>query len=401
MKAEGTRFGGIVYPWRADALALHLSIGADLILYRVGRDDLSLIEVSRLTLPAPVQYVWPHPTRNLLYVASSNRSISKADDLHMLSTVQLDDLGGAMRNIGEAPLPTRPIHLTVNGAGDTLLVAYNAPALLTVHAIDPNGIAMRHSNETEPGVFPHQVRMLPSGASAVVVARGNHAHADVPEQPGSLEFISTQKDGIDRITTVASKGGEGFGPRHLDFDRSGRWAAISVERQNELHVFEVLGDRFASEPAHRLTTLHAPSGAGHDQLSSTLHFHPNGRFLYVVNRNDTSVYGDGNRPSDLAGNNIAVYAFDAATGTPTLLQHVPTESVHVRTFSFDASGSLLATASILPALVRQGAGVTTVPSRLSFFRVGGDGRLTLARVHDMPNRRLSMFWSHLNGDASA
>ena len=399
MKAEGTSFGGIAFARRHDALALHLSIGADLILYRVDRDDLSLAEVSRLELPAPVQYVWPHPRRNLFYVAASNRSLSKADDVHTLSTVELDETDGTMRAIGTVALPTRPIHVTVNDAADTVLVAYNAPALLTAHAIDRDGVAQRPSRQAAPGVFPHQVRMLPGGLSAVVVARGNHAHGSAPEQPGSLEFIAARADRIEHIATVAPDGGAGFGPRHLDFHPGGRWVAISMERQNELQVFEVHGDRFADRPAHRLTTLHAPSTSGHDQLSSTLHFHPNGSFVYVVNRHDPSVYGPRDAPADPGGNNIAVYAFDQATGTPTLLQHVPTESVHVRTFSLDAAGSLLVTASILPARVRDGKDVISVPARLSFFRVGADGRLTLARLHDMPNRERSMFWSHLSGTA--
>jgi hypothetical protein len=69
----------------------------------------------------------------------------------------------------------------------------------------------------------------------------------------------------------------------------------------------------------------------------------------------------------------------------------------VRTFSFDRSARLLAAASILPALSRRGGHVERVASRITFFRAADDGRLAVARVHDMPNERLSMFWSHLDG----
>lgn len=70
--ASGARVwhgGGIAYPRHTDAQVLHLTIGPNLVCLRVDRNDLSLHEISRLTLAAPVQYVWPHPRRNLLYVA--------------------------------------------------------------------------------------------------------------------------------------------------------------------------------------------------------------------------------------------------------------------------------------------------------------------------------------------
>lgn len=400
MTNAGAHFGGIAFPRISGRLVLHLSIGADLVCMGIDRGDFMLTEISRLTLPAPVQYVWPHPTRPLLYVASSNRSISKSDDLHALTTVELHDRTGAMRRIGEVPLPSRPIHLTLDGSAATALVVYNAPGLVTLHKIDDAGIAGSAVPQASPvnaGIFPHQVLMLPSRKAAIIVARGNHARGDLPEEPGSLEFLALRDAQLTNIATVAPNGGHEFGPRHLDFHPDGHWAAVSMERQNELQVFEVLADRLAPAPAHRRTTLERPAPASHNQLSGTLHFHPDGRTLYVANRHDSSVYGDGTEPSDFAGNNVAVYRFDAETGRPEPIQHIATESVHVRTFSLDASATLLVTASILPALWRRHDTVETVPSRLTFFRVASDGQLTLAAIHDIDGGRAALFWSHLNG----
>ncbi|MDP3253539.1 MAG: beta-propeller fold lactonase family protein [Hydrogenophaga sp.] len=398
-------FGGVGYPQFADMLALHAAIGPDLMLMRVDRDDLSLHEVSRLNLPAPVQYVWPHPSRNLLYVACSNRPISRADDLHVLATVAVDEHDGAMRLLVVVPLPTRPIHLTLDAQARHALVVYNAPARITAHALDANGLAgevLPQTLQPHVGVFPHQVLMLPSGQAAVVVARGNHAVPGRDEQPGSFEFLSLEGGRLTHRASVAPGGGKGFGPRHLAFHPAGRWAAVSVERHNELHIYAVDRDRFASEPTWRLSTLGANAAAhSHDQLSGTVRFHPGGCFLYVVNRHDTAVYGDGSVPCDPEGNNIAVFSFDASDGQPRLLQHAPTDSVHVRTISLDASGDLLVAASILPALVSDGDTVRRVPARLSFLRVGKDGWLSLARVQDMDNERLNLFWSHLNGTVRA
>ena len=397
----GGQFGGIRYPWRVDALVLYSAIGPDLICQRVDRSDLSLHEVSRLTLPAPVQYAWPHPSLPLLYVGCSNRPVSKADDHHVLATVAMDDDDGSMRLLAHVPLPTRPIHLTLDPQAQHVLVVYNAPARITAHAIDAGGLAgelVPQALEPRVGVFPHQVLMLPSGEAAVVVARGNHASPGRAEQPGSFEFLSVKGGHLTHLSTVAPGGGHGFGPRHLAFHPNGRWAAVSVERSNELHIYAVQRDCFAAEPVCRVSTLGGLAGSGsHDQLCGTVSFHPEGRFIYVVNRHDTTVYGDGSVPCDFEGNNIAVFAFDPASGQPTLVELAATHSVHVRTISLDASGNLLVAASILPALVKHDDTVSRIPARHSFFKTGTDGRLTLARVQDMDNDRLNLFWTHLGG----
>jgi len=368
--STASQFGGVAYARRANELTLYVSIGAELHHLRVDRHDLGLSEISRLTLPAPVQYVVPHPTLGLMYVATSNRSISKADDLHTLTTVAVDERNGALRVVGQSTLPSRPIHLTVTPKGEGVLVVYNLPAGVSWHAIVGDGVAGSPAVQDLPpplGAYPHQVRVLPSGEAAVVVVRGNHVTAQRGEEPGALEFLSWYGGGLASLATVAPAGGFGFGPRHLDFHPDGRWAALSMERENELQVFAVHARKFAPESAFRTSTLQDAAGPvdglPHDQLCGAIHFHPRGDRLYVAEA----------------------------------MQYIPTESVHVRTFSFDRSARLMATASILPAFSKRAGRVERVASRITFFNVADDGRLTLARAHDMPNDKLSTFWSHLDG----
>jgi 6-phosphogluconolactonase (cycloisomerase 2 family) len=399
-------FGGVSYPQRTDTLTLHLAIGEQLHFLKIDRVDFSLSEISRLAMPAQVQYAVAHPTQSLLYVASSNRTTSKADDVHRLSTVAVDEKTGTMRTVADTALPSRPIHLTIASDGSGLLVAYNLPGRVTWHAIDRMGAALPMTPQHEEpvtGAYPHQVRMLPSGRAAVVVVRGNHPmHGRTQEDPGALRFLSIDHGVLTNIDTVAPGSGHGFGPRHLDFHPRGRWAALSMERQNELQVFAVEESGFADRPTFVTTTLRstAPRTASTDpdQLCSAIHFNARGDRLYLANRHDPSVYGPAGIPCERGGNNLAVYAFDESSGSARLLQHVATESVHVRTFSLDQSDGLLIAASILPALLRRDDLVERVPARLSFFRVADDGSLTLARLHDMPNDRpRQMFWSRLNG----
>ena len=51
---------------------LYASIGPQLTHYEVDVDDASLRRRATVTLPANVHYVWPHASRQYLYVASSN-----------------------------------------------------------------------------------------------------------------------------------------------------------------------------------------------------------------------------------------------------------------------------------------------------------------------------------------
>ena len=47
------------------------SVGGDLTLYSMDVDDASLVKRNTVTLPANIQYAWPHPSRQYLYVVSS------------------------------------------------------------------------------------------------------------------------------------------------------------------------------------------------------------------------------------------------------------------------------------------------------------------------------------------
>src|SRR5258708_19304427 len=70
--------GGITAPRLASAqqasrkVALYANVGADLTHYDVDVASAELIKRETVTLPAGVQYAWPHASRRYLYVASSS-----------------------------------------------------------------------------------------------------------------------------------------------------------------------------------------------------------------------------------------------------------------------------------------------------------------------------------------
>src|SRR3981189_2488539 len=70
--------GGIAAPRLASArqasrkVALYANVGADLTHYDIDVAGAELIKRGTVTLPAGVQYAWPHASRRYLYVASSS-----------------------------------------------------------------------------------------------------------------------------------------------------------------------------------------------------------------------------------------------------------------------------------------------------------------------------------------
>ena len=91
-------------------------------------------------------------------------------------------------------------------------------------------------------------------------------------------------------------------------------------------------------------------------------------------------------------NSIVVYAIDQSTGEPTPVQHAETQKIHPRTFHIDPSGRLLVAEHNLPANVRDGDAIRTVPAGLSVFRIGDDGKLTFVRKYDVAVGDKTMFW---------
>ena len=59
----------------AGRLALYASVGPQLFHHDADVDGAALVERGAVTLPANVQYAWPHASRRYLYVASSKSTM--------------------------------------------------------------------------------------------------------------------------------------------------------------------------------------------------------------------------------------------------------------------------------------------------------------------------------------
>jgi 6-phosphogluconolactonase (cycloisomerase 2 family) len=373
------------------------SIGPDLALYDVDVDGAALTKRSTVSLPAKIQYVWPHPSRRTLYAVSSNGGPGLVGDKHFANALTVDPATGALRLHGAAAaLPSRPIHASVDRSGEYLLATYNNPSHVTVHRLNADGTMGAEVAQASPpdcGVYAHQILAAPSNKLVLLVARGNDAKADKREDPGAIKTFAFDNGALRGLASIAPGNGLGFGPRHLDFHPSQPWVFVSVERQNKLYVYQLdAATGLSPEPMFVGDTLANPKPPVR-QAAGAIHVHPNGRFVYLTNRASDLSTTNGETVVISGENNVAVFAIDQATGEPTLIQNADGHAYEMRTFGIDPSGRLLVAASIKPVPVRTASGITTAPARLSLFRIGGDGKLTLARTYDIDTGNAQQFWS--------
>ena len=379
-------------------VALYANVGADLTHYDVDVAGAELVKRATVTLPASVQYAWPHVSRRFFYVATSSSApgYGAAGTEHHVTAFRIDPGSGALTPHG-APirLPTRPIHMSTDIPSENILVAFNNPSAVRVYRINKDftpGEEVAQPGPIDAGIFAHQVRVTPDNRLAILVTRGNEATPTKAEDPGALKVFDYKDGVLTKEVSVAPDGGKEFGPRHLDFHPTQPWVYVSIETQNKMYMYRMADGKIGPDIAYRAETLAEPANIRARQAAGTVHVHPNGRFVYGANRAEETTEFQGKKVFKGGENSIVVYAIDQTTGEPKPIQHIETRAIHPRTFHIDPSGRMLVAQHNLPVDVRDGDAIKTLPAGLSVFRIGEDGKLTFVRKYDIDVGNKTMFW---------
>ena len=287
--------------------------------------------------------------------------------------------------------------MSVDASGEYLLTAYNAPSSVAVHRLNTEGSigeAVHQADKLDTGIYAHQIRTTRGNDTAILITRGNNAADGKPEDPGALKLFAFKHGALTNLASIAPGSGLGFGPRHLDFHPSKPWVYVSVERQNKLYTYQLLSDGLLGRDALFVKdTLADPVNVKPGQGAGAIHVHPNGRFVYVTNRNQDEMDLQGRKVFNDGENNVAVFAIDEKTGEPNLIQTVEGHGIQLRTFGIDPTGRLLLAASIKPLLVREGDAVKTLTAGITVYRVNADGTLAFVRKYDVDTDKGQQFWS--------
>jgi len=117
------------------------AVGPTLTCWQPDIGNATLMRQGSVTVPALIQYAWRHPTKPILYVASSNFvPMGKPDGKHHLTAFRIDPASGALSPfVPSVAIRARPINITVDAAGQWLLTAYNIPSTMSVHPLGADG----------------------------------------------------------------------------------------------------------------------------------------------------------------------------------------------------------------------------------------------------------------------
>jgi 6-phosphogluconolactonase (cycloisomerase 2 family) len=376
----------------------YASLGSELTLLGLDVEGAALNRRTSVTLPANIQYAWPHPARRYLYVVSSNGGPGIVGDRHYANALSIDPSTGTLELIGAAAsLPSRPIHVSADATGEYLLTAYNDPSNVTVHRLNADGTigtAVAQRSQLDTGIYAHQVLTTPSNRAVLLVTRGNDARSGKPEDPGAIKTFAFDNGILTNLASIAPGSGLGFGPRHLDFHPTKPWVFVSIERQNKLYVYRLnSASGLDRDPMFVKETLSDPNTKAR-QGAGTVHVHPNGQFVYLTNRASSVTEFQGMKVFTGGENSVAAFSIDQATGEPKLIQNIDGHGIQLRTFGIDPGGRILIAASIVPLPVREGSGIGTLTAGLTVFRIGRDGRLELASKYDVAaTDDRQQFWS--------
>ncbi len=385
----------------AHTTIIYAALGRVLYVFACSPAGLECLQTT--VLPRKVQYGWPTRDRRLLYLASSG-PVGAAGPAHHLHVLDVAPDGRLNLRPGSIEMENRPIHLTLDAGERHLLVACCDPPEVMVHRLSADGAIGPEVARLGPelGTTVHQVRVTPAGGVAVVPACAHHPTGAVPGQLDLFRYRDGSLTPLQRIGADPDRaapwlgvkhGAHGFSPRHVDFHPDRPWMYLCVETQGEVWLYDYDEDGISARPRHIADTLEGAVRGPSAQMASAIHVHPYGRFLYVGNRAKDTVDFGGQQVFAGGVNDVAIFALDAADGTPRLIGRVETGGIFPRTMGISDCGRWLVVGNEMPGLIRNGDGIRQVWPGLVLFAVDeGDGQLTPVARHDLPGTDDVCFW---------
>lgn len=266
-------------------------------------------------------FVAIHPNHRFLYAVNENSD-------GKVSAFSIDAATGKLTALNSvSSRGDGPCHLAVDHSGKWVFVANYGSGSVAVLPIHPDG------SLGESTAFVQH-----AGSSANKQRQsGPHAHCVTQSKDG--KFLLVEDLGLDEVLVYrfdAAKGTlaandppfaklpPGTGPRHLAFSSDARFAYVLGEMFANVTAFHYDAAHGSLQPFQTISML--PDDYSGGKSGAEIVIHPNGKFLYGSNR---------------VHNSIATFAVDAAKGTLTALDRVPSQGKTPRSIAIDPTGAYL------------------------------------------------------------
>lgn len=270
-----------------------------------------------------------HPNGKFLYAIDERADPVKTPG-RGVSAYALDARSGALTLLNQQSVGgSGPCHLSVDATGKCVLVANYGGGSIAALPIGADG------------QLGSAVSVIQHAGSSVNPARQKEPHAHAIEVSPDNRFALVPDLGLDKVMIYkldAAKAAltanepafaplpPGSGPRHLAFHPNGRFVYVINELTCTMSVFAYDARRGALSDVQNISTLPPGETVQRGQSTAEVIAHPSGKFLFGSNRGH---------------NTIVVYAVDAATGKLTLVEHQSTQGRNPRHFAVDPTGAWL------------------------------------------------------------
>lgn len=237
------------------------------------------------------------------------------------ASFRIDAASGKLSAIGSSALPDSMASIATDRSGRHLFGASYGGHKLSVSTIGTDGVAKEAAQVLPTGQNAHAVLTDPANRSLLVTTLGSDAVMQWRFDAASGQLTPN--------TPPTFSGRPKAGPRHLVFHPNGRFVYLLNELDASVDVLGYDAGKGLLSALQTLATL--PAGFAGKPWAADIHVTPDGRFLYTSERTSST---------------LAAFAIDGASGQLEPIGHVPAEK-QPRGFNIDPSGRYLVAAGQL------------------------------------------------------
>lgn len=248
-----------------------------------------------------------------------------------VSAFAIDALNGKLTFINQQPSEgADPCHLSFDRQRKNLLVANYTSGTVATLPIQPDGsLGPARDVEQHEGSGPREQQKGPH-AHCIKLDRANRFAfaADLGNDNVMIYRFNPVSGKLEPAPQPSATLHSGAGPRHLTFHPNGKYLYVINELDSSLTTFKYDAAKGTLTAFETVSTL--PRDFSGTSYCADIHVSSSGRFLYGSNRGH---------------NSIVVFAIDPRTARLNLVEHVSTEGKWPRNFVIDPTGRFLLVAN--------------------------------------------------------
>ena len=305
--------------------------GEGIYIYRMNEKTAELTHFKTITGVADPSFLTFDPKRRHLYAVNEVEQF-EGKPSGSVSAFSVDKKTGDLNFLNkQSTSGAHPCHLIVDEKGNYVLVAnYSGGSVAVLPITDGGSLGMTSSVVQHRGSSVNKDRQTGPHAHCIELDKSNrHALAVDLGLDKILIYKFDKKTGqlvANKVPSIEVSPGDG--PRHLTFHPNGKFVYVINELSNTIIAFEYEKDDGTLKRTQTVSTL--PLGFSGKSWTAEVVISPSGKFLYGSNRGHDS---------------IVSFAIDEDTGHLTYIEHVSTQGKHPRHFTIDPNGRFLLVAN--------------------------------------------------------